>query len=294
MQDYTLILPLDTYRKIMAYATVCDTEITGFADVVYNKKTNQFVAGEVYLIPQEGGGTHVHIDEEEMAKFNLERIKAGATQLPQLWWHSHVDMSAFFSGIDEDELIDLQNDTFCIALVVNKRFEMKAMAYIYEETKTVIKSLGETIKDEEKGWTKIDPLNVRVQIEHAAVPEEIVKEVKAKVKKPAPHIPSIFKGWGKKQDDDFSSPLQKANFLPKDPNEARERVEKLGLIKYWYPSIKQYIWKDPDSGQVWLDHWNSLDEDEPVDPSGELSEMAENISKHDHKDDDDNGGFWGN
>ena len=262
VEKIKLIIPLATYRKIMAYVTICDTEISGFAEVEYNPERNVFVAGEVYLCEQEASGASVHMTEETVSKFNLERIKAGATQLPRLWWHSHVNMQAFFSAIDEDTLKDLQNDTFTIALVANKSKEMKAKAYIYNETTTNIMGL----KFESKEQIEIDPLPLTIELEYERIPETLKKEVEKKVKAQI-HVfdrkqsrlpyknPMIFN-----DKDKSKSSIVKHLQLPKDPLAAQKRIDELGLVKEWDTSLRQYIYKDPYTHQVWVDYWQTLEQ----------------------------------
>ena len=159
----------------MAYISFCDLEISGFADVEYNSARNAFVAGEVYLLRQEVSGAATHMDEEAVSKFNLEMIKAGKMQLPRIWFHSHVNMQAFFSATDEETLKDLQNETFIIALVGNKRKEMKAKAYVAES----IPMLGQS------SYIEIDPMTITVDLEYERIPEALRKEVDEKVTKKA-------------------------------------------------------------------------------------------------------------
>src|ERR1035437_3075176 len=130
--DIKLILPLDSYRKIMAYAQVCEEEISGFADVSFDKEKMALVVGEVYLLKQEVTGGTTDLDEEDIAKFTHEMIKGGSTQLPRMWWHSHVNMSAFFSGTDTSTMDYLENDSYTVALVVNKNREMKCTFILWK------------------------------------------------------------------------------------------------------------------------------------------------------------------
>ena len=254
-----LIIPLATYRKIMAYATICDLEISGFCEVEYNEARNAFIAGETYLLRQEVTGGSTHIDEEAISAFNLERIKAGATQLPRLWWHSHVNMEAFFSGIDEGTLKDLQNDSFIIALVVNKQKNMKAKAYVYSQTATNL--LG--FQFEEKLQTEIDPLPIQIEFEYERIPDALKKEVDEKVKTKifTPRLPAgdYYKGKEKKREYGHAS-IIKPLFLPKDRTAANKRIEEKGLEQEWDNIRQEYVYRDPATGEIWIDYWSTIEE----------------------------------
>lgn len=265
--EVKLIIPLSTYRKIMAYTAICDLEISGFCEVEYNQARHAFIAGEVYLLDQEVTGTGTHMDEEAVSKFNLDYIKKGGTQLPRLWWHSHVNMEAFFSGIDEDTLKELQNDTFAIALVVNKRKEFRAMAYVYKETVTNIMGF----EFETKEQVKIDPLHAEVELEYERIPETLKKEVEKKVRERTYHAPTrVPTVYGRdKIHTGEKSIFARALQLPKSPVEANRRILELGLVKEWDNQLQQYVYRDPYTQQIWVDYWKVLskytDDDFPND-----------------------------
>ena len=122
----SIYIPWASYQKIMGYAQVCDTEITGFADLDYDPVLEGLVVGEVYLVNQEASDAHVEIDEDTVHNFLGQLMQQGLTQMPRLWWHSHVEMATFMSTIDEASLAQLENDSFMVALVVNKRRESYA------------------------------------------------------------------------------------------------------------------------------------------------------------------------
>lgn len=271
-----LIIPLASYRKIMAYAQICDTEISGFADLEYNQERSALIVGNVYLLEQRAGGADVHMDEEEVSKFNIQRIKAGAEQLPQLWWHSHVNMEAFFSGTDEATLKQLQNDTFIVALVVNKRKEMKAKAYI--ATESVTKIMGQIV--EEKKFIEVDPLQVSIELEYERIPEALKKEVEKKVKArvyetpklpyKSPYVWDLEDGPYGEKNRRFFQHGQSTNpkgykslvgvlYLPKDPEKALERIEKLGLLREYDNEKHEWVYKNPKTGGVWVDYWDTLE-----------------------------------
>lgn len=257
-----LLVPLAIYRKIMAYVQICDLEISGFAELEYNEARNAFIVGEPYLLEQEVSGAATHMDEEDVSKFNLQYIKKGGTQLPRLWWHSHVDMQAFFSAIDEDTLKQLQNDTFIVALVLNKRKEWKAKAYLYSETDSNI--MG--IKFKTKEWIEIDPLPAEVELEYERIPEALKKEVDKKVKKQV-HKITVYDKNGKGRTP-YPSPLiwdgrgekiKKYLQLPKDKTAAERKIDELGLIKEWDTDLRQYVYRDEQTGKIWFDYWDSLE-----------------------------------
>jgi proteasome lid subunit RPN8/RPN11 len=257
--DIQLIIPLASYRKLMAYVMAVDSEISGFANVEYNKAKKSLVMGEVFLLEQTSGAAHTHIDEEEVSKFNTKLVQKGVTQLPRLWWHSHDTMGAFFSATDETTLKDFETNTFMVALVVNKRKEMQAKFILFEPI-----------------YVEVDDIPIIIDMEYPEIPASILKEVERKVNKPKPIIltgtpdsekkgshsggiilPNEDNGetWDRKRK--IFSIKRISKFLPKDPSEAEDRVANLGLTMHWDTELNEYIYIS-EEGDVWIDYWDSL------------------------------------
>lgn len=270
LKEIQLLIPLATYRKIMAYASICETEISGFADVEYNIERNVFIAGEVYLPEQDATEVAVHFEEETMSKFMMERIEAGAKQLPRIWWHSHVDMTAYLSRTDEDTLEELQNETFIIALVVNKKKEMAAKAYVCVESETTV--FGETIKKKE--WIAIDPLIARVELEYERIPETLKKEVGEKVKKKE-YQRSFYKGRKALIKGGKVVP----NLFPKDLAATLQKIEKLNLHKEWDEDLNREIWVSEFGGIRYMDFWGVLEDESLKDEEEFYRKLEEDAEK---------------
>lgn len=269
---FDLVISMEAYSKIMGYTRVAQTEITGFADVTLEAEHKRVVVGEVYLLEQEATGAHVQMDEEAVSDFNLQMIKKGVTQLPRLWWHSHVNMEAFFSGTDVATYTEtLQNDSWAIALVVNKRRDMKAVFQLYTP------------------FPMTFDMDVFVDYDSVPVPKSIEAEVAKKLKEkkfPAYQLPQgkAWKGkgtWKKKGgilvqedtektemgigSDEFTSLLfvagvqyERVYFLPKDPGLAEEKVTKMGLVRRWSAQRNAFVYCDEILGNIWEDYWNVL------------------------------------
>jgi proteasome lid subunit RPN8/RPN11 len=165
-QDITLLIPKAIYTKLFQYVAYWDEEITGFADVFYDKALNNLIMGELYLLPQQSADTEVEMDEEAISEFTVKCIQMGMEQLPRLWWHSHVNMATFFSGTDYEAIDNLKNDTFQVALVVNKQKQMHALLRVNQPITVVV-----------------EPLGIEVLEEEEIIPQEIIDEVENKVKR---------------------------------------------------------------------------------------------------------------
>lgn len=238
-----LQIPRSSYERIMAYAQACDQEISGFADLEFNQATKSFVVGEVYLLDQVVGAAETSMTEEAVSAAMLQFIKEGKTQMPRLWWHSHVSMQAFFSGTDDATMANLKNDSFIIGLVVNKRYETKTQLRIY--------SYGIIFDDLE-----IEIINTQNKVDPA-----IIAEINKKVTKTS----YGGYGWGQNNQSYFSkkykSKKDKKKFkdkkiIPTLLDDAKELVK--DCDSYWYEqSLECFIYWIKN--ETWYDRWHVLD-----------------------------------
>ena len=130
------------YQKLWYFIRECDQEISGFGKVRDITPVN--AAGdpesvqvlEIYDIetfPQEVSGTHATIDDEALALFLTEKV-ANDEDVSEyrVWWHSHVNMQAFFSAVDTGTIDQSKEFPYLISIVGNKRQEFKTRLDIFQ------------------------------------------------------------------------------------------------------------------------------------------------------------------
>lgn len=145
-----VIMSKEAKKKIMDYVIACDTEITGFFDVDFDRERNVFVIENIYpLLEQEGSGAEVEMSAAGIETFNLALMDQGVTQLPRGWWHSHVNMGVFFSGTDREAMEDLTNETFNVSIVANKNKEMRCDVNLYRPMRHTFENVTIEVEDDE-------------------------------------------------------------------------------------------------------------------------------------------------
>jgi hypothetical protein len=234
-----LIIPLASYRKLIAYVDLCKDEVSGFAKVEYDEERVAFVMGEVYLVKQEASCGNTEMGADEIATFNHELVKRGVRQLPRLWWHSHAGMGVFWSSTDEDTMANLKNDSYMLALETNHEHKFICRLIIW------------------KPFTFVQSLPVDLDVSYQRIPQYLAKEVEKKVK---------VTSFAYQKEDKLAqynwSPKKKGpasyNSLPKDKEKALDKVVKLGLVEVWNEKVKDFVWENPKNGDVWLDTYEVL------------------------------------
>ena len=124
------------YQKLWYFIRECDQEISGFGKVrdISPEEGGEQVL-EIYDIetfPQEVSGVHATIDDEALALFLTEKV-ANDEDVSEyrVWWHSHVNMQAFFSGTDTGTIDVSREFPYLISIVGNKRGEFKTRIDIF-------------------------------------------------------------------------------------------------------------------------------------------------------------------
>lgn len=161
-----LIIPPEVESKIHAYVMAVEGEIAGMGKVKVNEDTGDIVVEDVCIYDQEVTGGTADLSTEALAGFMMEKIQAGESLAPWiLWWHSHSNMAAFFSGRDTSTIDGSTDFQHLISLVVNKRRERECRIDTFRPFRM-------TTED----------VSVVVPGSSFIVPEDIKEEVAAKVK----------------------------------------------------------------------------------------------------------------
>lgn len=120
-----LLITSYAWEKILAYTDLCPAEISGLGKV--KVIGDDFVVVDVAIFEQTVSSAHSTIETKALAKFQHEQVKKGESMKEWvLWWHSHADMSVFFSGTDTGTIDGSTDFPYLVSLVVNKKHEKEA------------------------------------------------------------------------------------------------------------------------------------------------------------------------
>ncbi len=122
------------WEKVFHWIQKSPVEISGLGKVVFDAKTGIFQVIDAYLVEQENGAAETEMKDSAVAKLMFEQIQADPDirnnkRKLAWWWHSHVNMGAFWSGTDHDTIRKIGGQGWAIATVFNKRREYRS-AYI--------------------------------------------------------------------------------------------------------------------------------------------------------------------
>lgn len=113
-----LHVPLHVWQRLTAFIQVCPTEVNGFGYL--DRTGDRFYLDDVFILEQTATPTGVEVTAEALARhlYELARDGGNAGRM-RFQWHSHVNMEAYFSGTDLDN-IEHYNGDWMISLVGNK------------------------------------------------------------------------------------------------------------------------------------------------------------------------------
>lgn len=101
--------------------------------IEFNDGSITFNVTKVYLPNQTNTSGTTDIDDDELNKLNTKLVEDGEdTSLLKFHWHSHVDMSVFHSGTDDENYDEMQTGDYAVSLVVNKRYDMLGSVHLYK------------------------------------------------------------------------------------------------------------------------------------------------------------------
>jgi hypothetical protein len=151
-----VFLPHDVWEKISNFVGLVDMEISGFGRVFSDTEVAHFTEADlqetqaavggsyraprswkehfknyyiedVFILEQVNSGAFTSVNEEALSKFLVDVVrKGGNPENYNFWWHSHVNMGTFWSGVDDATAIRLSQGHELISIVFNKRGEMRA------------------------------------------------------------------------------------------------------------------------------------------------------------------------
>ena len=196
----TIVVRSEVYEKVMYWVRASELEVSGMGKVIYHPATQVFEVVEAYLLDQEVGAAHTDIDAAAMGKLMYESHKEPGKLA--WWWHSHVNMQAFWSGTDTQTIRTFGQQGWCVATVFNKRSESRsAVCYRVESPTFGVESI---LLDDVKASV------AQKQDERFAVWQaELNTKVREKVYTPQSFVPDkeYIPSWRKHLEDKDASPL---------------------------------------------------------------------------------------
>lgn len=172
-KNMKLIIPKEVEKRIHDYVMSVSSEIAGMGRVTVSPDGESVTVEEVMIYDQTVTGATADLSPQAIAKWQSDLVKAGGSPKHwKLWWHSHDNMEAFFSGRDTETIDGQTESDWLMSLVVNKRQEREARLDIYRPFRMFMDKVEIQI------GTEIDPVPAYV------VPADIAEEVALKVKRP--------------------------------------------------------------------------------------------------------------
>lgn len=118
----------EDWKKVIAYAESSyhqfKAEIGGQL-VVIEDKDGDFILKDPVILKQTVSGGNCEMEEEALALHYAKMVKKYGDKVRHCWWHSHHTMGAFWSGTDDNTILENETQDFSVSLVVNLKQEYK-------------------------------------------------------------------------------------------------------------------------------------------------------------------------
>ena len=135
--NYRIFIPDEIFQKIMWWVKKSNHEVSGMGKLT--QSGDLFTITDAILLPQKNTSTTTDIEPEDVARA-MYQLRDTPGEL-RWWWHSHVNMQAFWSGTDKDTIRDCGQGGWFTATVVNKRCEMVSALYVKEPLEIMLDSI---------------------------------------------------------------------------------------------------------------------------------------------------------
>lgn len=215
------------HKKIMYWINKTEFEVSGFGLVEYDKQNQTFIVSDAFLLEQENRHTTTDIDAKSLGKLMFKHKDAAqAGKHLKFWWHSHVNMAAFWSGTDLDTIKELGKNGWIVASVFNKKNEYKSAACWITTSE-----LGNSLSINDNITTIIgDELTPQEKLE---LDKEFSDNVKETTYQPQYATPKWNKDYSSYWDkDDYFSKWDKEEKAQKSKKETKSEYYTYGLFGY--------------------------------------------------------------
>jgi len=116
------------WKKVIDYAQASydefKSEIGGFL-IATKDKDGDIILSTPEILEQEVTGGTTEMEKVAVADYYVKSAMKYGKDVRFVWWHSHANMSAFWSGTDTNTMKEYKNDDWSAFLVVNIRGEYK-------------------------------------------------------------------------------------------------------------------------------------------------------------------------
>ena len=117
------------WNKIINYARARYTsekdEIGGMAVVNPVPNEDTYLISHPTILKQETSGGNCVLDKEALAAYYVDMALKHGNDVQFMWWHSHGNMGAFWSGTDTKTMDEYASGAWSVFLVVNIKEEYK-------------------------------------------------------------------------------------------------------------------------------------------------------------------------
>lgn len=105
--------------------------------------TDDVLVHDVQLFTQTCTSATTEIDQQALAQFLCQHQKP---EKVRAWIHSHGNLGVFWSQQDDSCIEGLENDTFLLSIVVNKKREMKCRLDIWQPVRLTLDDLAVEVR----------------------------------------------------------------------------------------------------------------------------------------------------
>ena len=156
---YGVEITVSAYNKLRTFVELCPYEISGLGKVKLVRSGEFGIVPRIYdieIFKQEVNSGHSTMDQETLAKFLYEKVAKGESPEDyKVWWHSHCNMEAYFSGTDLNTIGISKEFPWLISIVTNKMGNTEVRFDTNEPYPLYCKCTLQIVKDEDSNLEEL-------------------------------------------------------------------------------------------------------------------------------------------
>ena len=128
--DLRVCIDAEALERIWQWTELAKGEVSCLGQV-----TDDLLVHDVQLFDQVCTQASTELDQQALAKF-LGRHPA--PEKVRLYWHSHGNLSVFWSAQDDSCIDGLANESFLVSIVVNKKHDVKCRVDFFQPVRLTV------------------------------------------------------------------------------------------------------------------------------------------------------------
>jgi len=123
-------------QKLKYYIKNTTGEVSGLGDSFIDREIIYIT--DLFLLPQKCNAANTELDQDAIGKLIYKRAQEGTLESLNVWFHSHANMSVFWSPTDDATIEDSATQKYQVQIVANKAGDILSRLDIFKPIRVTV------------------------------------------------------------------------------------------------------------------------------------------------------------